>query len=86
MEFFYYKVRICKHLNDMFPLKKWSKSRRCFIDIAFQICFRISPQKGPGNCLQSCSLANFIYWNFFAQPLLDNGSTCHNVKRRIEDD
>jgi hypothetical protein len=34
------KVRIGKHLRDTFPIQN-SRKQRCFIAIAFQLCFRI---------------------------------------------
>jgi hypothetical protein len=36
----YSKVHICKHFSYI-SYSKWSKTNRCFIAIAFQLCFRI---------------------------------------------
>jgi hypothetical protein len=35
------RVRLRKHLSDMFPTKNSVKKRRCFIAIAFQLCFKM---------------------------------------------
>ena len=35
------EVRISRHLFDAFPIHNGWKERRCFIAIAFQLCFRI---------------------------------------------
>jgi len=37
----YDKLRVGKHLSDMFPKGNGLKKRRCFITIAFQLCFRL---------------------------------------------
>jgi hypothetical protein len=37
----YSKVCIGKHLSDSLPIKTLSKTRRCSITTAFQLCFRI---------------------------------------------
>jgi hypothetical protein len=36
----YITVHISKNLSDKFPTK-WPETRRCFITIAFQLCFGI---------------------------------------------
>jgi hypothetical protein len=41
-------ILIGKHLSDNFPIQKWSKTSRCFIATAFQLCFRIFHSEGPG--------------------------------------
>jgi hypothetical protein len=38
----YSEVRTGKNLYDNFLNQEWSKTRRCFIAIAYQGCFRIS--------------------------------------------
>jgi hypothetical protein len=42
----YCKVCIGKHVWCISYLE-WSETRRCFIAVAFQLCFRICHQKGP---------------------------------------
>jgi hypothetical protein len=42
----YSRVRVGKHLSDRFPIKNNLKKKRCFITIAFQLCFRICHQEG----------------------------------------
>jgi hypothetical protein len=38
----YSKVLIgSKHLSDNFRIQKWSKTRRCSIATAYQLCFKI---------------------------------------------
>jgi len=35
------RVRVGKHLSDMFPIKNILKKKRCFIAIDFRLCFRV---------------------------------------------
>jgi hypothetical protein len=44
----YSEVRIGKHLFE-FSYPKWSKSRRCSMVTAFQLCLRVCHLEGPGN-------------------------------------
>jgi hypothetical protein len=44
----YGKVRIGKHLSDNFSYPEWSKTRRCFIATAFQLCAGVRHKEGPG--------------------------------------
>jgi len=37
----YSRIRAAKHLSDMFTIKN-GETRRCFIAIVFQRCFRVS--------------------------------------------
>jgi hypothetical protein len=37
----YSTVRVGKNLSEMFPIRNSSKKRRCYIAIAFQLCFRV---------------------------------------------
>jgi hypothetical protein len=34
-------VRVGKHLFNRFPIGEWFETRRCFITLAFQLCFRV---------------------------------------------
>jgi hypothetical protein len=43
----YSKICIGKHLPDKVSCAEWFKTRRCFIAIAFQLCFRICHEEGP---------------------------------------
>jgi hypothetical protein len=44
----YNRVREGKYLCDMFPIKNVLKKRIGFIDISFQLCFRIRHYEGSG--------------------------------------
>jgi hypothetical protein len=37
----YSRVRVGKHLSDMFPIKNGLKRGRCLIAFAFQLCVRV---------------------------------------------
>jgi hypothetical protein len=44
----YRTVQVGKNLSDMFPIKKGFETRRCFIAIAFKLCFRVCHHEGSG--------------------------------------
>jgi len=41
------KVCIDNNLSDNISYSEWSETRRCFIVIAFHLCFRIQHQESP---------------------------------------
>jgi hypothetical protein len=43
----YSKVCIGKLLSDKISYSEWAETRRCFITIALQFCFRICHQESP---------------------------------------
>jgi hypothetical protein len=43
----YSKVRVNKNLSEAFPHSEWSETWKCFIVIAFQLCFNICHKEDP---------------------------------------
>jgi len=44
----YSGVQVGKHLSGMFPTRNGMKQGDVFATVAFQLCFRVYHQKGPG--------------------------------------
>jgi hypothetical protein len=42
------EVFIGRNLLEAFPVQnEWSETRKCFITVGFELCFRICHQEGP---------------------------------------
>ena len=77
------RVEVGKHTSDMLPVLEWFETWKCFIAIAFQLCFSVCSRMVQVN-RDGLKLIGTHQRLFYAEDVIILGGSVHTVKEKAE--